>query len=137
MIDRFNKVKYNFPDKLDRYLKLTWVTGTLAAGLLKTFIIGELNKIGNLDVNVVAIKNDFYGESISVSGLLVGSDIYHQLRNMERGDLILLPPRVLNRDRLFLDNWTVDKLENNLHTRCCVYNEPLENIGEFLIRYGS
>ena len=37
------------------------------------------------------------------------------------GDYIILPPRVLNHDLLFLDDWTVDELENKLHRKIFIY----------------
>ena len=110
-------------------LKITWVTGILAAQNLNKFIISKLNTIKKLHIDLIAIENHFYGKDISVSGLLVAEDIYNQLKNIPLGDLILLPPRILNHDGLFLDNWTMGQLEEKLQVKCYVYKESL---GQFI-----
>ncbi len=49
----------------------------------------------SLKINVVPIKNNFFGESITVAGLLVGKDIIEQLRGRELGDAVLIPESTL------------------------------------------
>ncbi|MBD3287835.1 DUF512 domain-containing protein [candidate division KSB1 bacterium] len=68
-----------------------------------------------LDTSMTVIKNNFYGKSVKVSGLMTGSDIYDQLREMPPVDMVFLPENCLNADGLFLDDWTVAKLEQKLH----------------------
>lgn len=125
MIDEFEEVRATLPEALPQPLNITWVTGRLASGPLEEFIITPLRKIGNLNIDLAEIVNHFYGPAIQVSGLLTGQDIARQLADRELGDLVLLPPRVLNDDGLFLDDWTVDRLESQLDTRCHVFGESL------------
>lgn len=127
MIDRFNAAWPQIPKRIARPLKITWVTGTLAAENLKKFIIDPLNGIENVSIDMIPIFNYFYGTTIQVSGLLVGEDIYNQLKDRPLGDLILLPPRVLNENGLFLDDWTVRDLEQKLNKKCHVFTEPVES----------
>ena len=134
MIDRFSSAKKSLPQRVNRPVIITWVTGTLAARNLKKFIIEPLNKIKNVSIEMVPILNEFYGTTIEVSGLLVGEDIYNQLKNRTLGDLVLLPPRVLNEDGLFLDNWTVADLEQKLNIKCHVFKEPVESFVEVVNR---
>ena len=54
-------------------------------------------------------------------------DIYSQLKHLELGELVILPPRLLNHDGLFLDNWTVPQLAERLETPCHVYKESLKD----------
>ena len=77
-------------------------------------IIPELNKIEGLDVQLKVIKNEFYGGGVTVSGLLVGQDIASQCENNDLGDVLILPPNCLNYNRLFLDDWDIDKLHDKL-----------------------
>jgi putative radical SAM enzyme (TIGR03279 family) len=133
MIDRFkeelpNIIKTGF----ERPIKITWVSGELAAEPLDKFIIKPLRNISNLEIDLVPIKNNFYGSSVHVSGLLVGEDIYDQLKNHSLGDLILLPPRVLNSDGLLLDDWTPAEISEKLGTPVHVYTEPLEQLPEVI-----
>jgi putative radical SAM enzyme (TIGR03279 family) len=132
MIDNFEKNADALPTRIDRPFKVTWVTGTLAATNLEKYIISKFNKIENLDVELIPIKNDFYGHAIEVSGLLVGQDIYAQLKDKVLGDCIFLPPRVLNHDGLLLDDWSVQQLEEQLGVPHHVYKESLVNIADVI-----
>jgi putative radical SAM enzyme (TIGR03279 family) len=134
MIDRFESARPAMPKRVKRPVKITWVTGTLAAENLKKHIIDHLNKIRNVSIEMIPVFNYFYGTTIEVSGLLVGEDIYNQLKNRPLGDLVLLPPRVLNEDGLFLDDWTVADLEQKLNRKCHVFTEPVESFVEVINR---
>jgi putative radical SAM enzyme (TIGR03279 family) len=135
MIDQFNRAASRFPHKITRPKKITWVTGTLAAGNLEKYIIHRLRQIENLNIELIPVKNEFYGESITVSGLLVGQDIYNQLKNHNLGDLVLLPPRVLNHNGLFLDDWTLPGLIEKLNTSCHVYTEAWADFPDVIEKY--
>jgi len=127
MIDQFDRDSDQLPEKISEPMTISWVTGTLAADMLEKYIIRRLNQIGNLTINLMPVKNDFYGHDIEVSGLLVGQDIFNHLKDKELGDLVLLPPRVLNHDDLFLDDWSVEKLRDLVNTEVIVYkNAPAE-----------
>ncbi len=71
-----------------------------------------------LHVNVYRIINNFYGESITVSGLLTGRDIAEQLKGCELGDELLIPANALRTgEDVFLCNMTVDELSERLGVR--------------------
>ena len=127
MIDQFDRDSDQLPEKISGPTTISWVTGTLAADMLEKHIIRRLNQIENLTINLIPVKNDFYGHDIEVSGLLVGQDIFNHLKDKVLGDLVLLPPRVLNHDNLFLDDWSVKKLRDLLNTEVIVYkNTPAQ-----------
>jgi putative radical SAM enzyme (TIGR03279 family) len=126
----FNPSATNLPEPV----RLTLVTGMLAAKMLEEKIVNPLRNVYNLEIEVVPVINKWYGPSIQVSGLLVAGDIYDQLKGKELGDLVLLPPRVLNEDGFFLDDWTVDKLSAKLGTPCHVYTGRPENLAEEIAR---
>jgi putative radical SAM enzyme (TIGR03279 family) len=127
MIDQFDRDSDQLPEKISGPTTISWVTGTLAADMLEKHIIRRLNQIENLTINLIPVKNDFYGHDIEVSGLLVGQDIFNHLKDNVLGDLVLLPPRVLNHDNLFLDDWSVKKLHDLLNTEVIVYkNTPAQ-----------
>jgi putative radical SAM enzyme (TIGR03279 family) len=134
MIDNFEKNLHLLPSAIKYPCKMSWVTGTLAAENLEKHIISKLNKIKNLEIELIPVKNDFYGHAIEVSGLLVGQDIYAQLKDRALGDYIFLPPRVLNHDGLFLDDWSVNQLEEALGVKVHVYKESLINIVDVLVQ---
>ena len=69
----------------------------------------------NLKVHVYEIRNDFFGELITVSGLLTGQDILKQLMGKKLGSRLLLPQNVLRSgEEVFLDDYTKTELENAL-----------------------
>ncbi len=134
MIDDFEDALTAYPASLSKPTRITWVTGMLAAEPLKKHIIERLAKINNLQVHLRPVENNFYGSTIQISGLLVGQDIYSQLKNEKLGDAVLLPPRVLNEDGLFLDDWTVNDLQEKLGVPCHVYRESLSELPQVINR---
>ncbi|CAN5623765.1 DUF512 domain-containing protein [soil metagenome] len=62
--------------------------------------------LGGAAVDVTAVTNRFYGETVTVAGLLAGEDLLDAARGREHapGDLILLPAETLNQDDLFIDS---------------------------------
>lgn len=71
-----------------------------------------------LECTVYKIKNDFFGENITVAGLLTGEDIYKQLRGIDLGDTLYLSSTMLRYDRdKFLDDTTPGWLEKKLNVR--------------------
>ena len=68
-----------------------------------------------LRIHVYEIINEFFGELITVSGLLTGQDIVKQLKDKNLGEALYLPRNVLRSGAdLFLDDVTVPELEKSL-----------------------
>ncbi|MBQ8320846.1 MAG: DUF512 domain-containing protein [Clostridia bacterium] len=84
------------------------------------FILGVCEKLcamcPTLKVNVYKIINNFFGESITVSGLLTGKDISEQLESKPLGEELLIPENALRHgEDVFLCGMTVDELSERLH----------------------
>ncbi len=73
-----------------RYKSATLVTGTLFGPTL-TKAAKEFTRLSGLPVEVVPIVNERLGETITVSGLLMGEDVITQLKARELGDVVVLP----------------------------------------------
>ena len=131
MIDNFNKY-FNPNQTLEQRTRVTMVTGILAHGKLNEEIVNPLRRVGNLEIDLVPVVNKWYGPSIQVSGLLVARDIYETLSRKKLGDVVLLPPRVLNDDGYFLDDWTLEDLQQKLGVPCHVYDGNLAHLPEEL-----
>ena len=70
-----------------------------------------------LKVHVYKIRNDFFGESITVAGLLTGVDIVSQLKDKELGEKLLLPRVMLRAEGdLTLDGMTPQEIQDALNT---------------------
>ena len=96
------------PEALPEPRRLTMATGTLTAPFLRDRVRPVLEGVDGLDVQVVACDNALFGDSVTVSGLLNFKSLRAALRPLadrgEIGDLLLLPPDVVNFEGLFLDN---------------------------------
>lgn len=121
--DFINQFHEELPGLIGRApgVNLTLVSGTLGSRVLDQYILPQLGQVPNLEFRLHPVVNHFWGEGITVAGLLVGEDIYQALKDRELGDYVVLPPRVLNHDRLFLDDWTVEDLEQKLKCRIIVF----------------
>jgi putative radical SAM enzyme (TIGR03279 family) len=113
-IDRFEEQSLYFPHRIKARLEVTLVSSVLAAPIINRWVVPRLNQIENLTVKVQTIVNEFYGNSVTVTGLLTGQDIYSQLQRYSSGDVIVLPANCLNFDGIFLDDWTPAMLQDKL-----------------------
>ncbi len=83
----------------------------------------------NVEIQVKKIINNFFGETITVSGLVTGVDLYEQLKDCDLGEYLLLPSSMIsdytnhteNKNK-FLDDMTVEELENKLNTKIILTN---------------
>ncbi len=97
---------------------MSLVTGMLAYPYILDMAGKMENAFSDVKINVYGIVNDFFGERITVSGLLTGQDIERQLKGKELGERILLPENVLRSgERVFLDDITVEELEKALQVK--------------------
>jgi NifB/MoaA-like Fe-S oxidoreductase len=112
---RFRSEVLHFPRHLKKPFQISLVTGTLISDIFTSEIIPVLNKIQNLHVSVIPIKNEFYGSSVTVSGLLTGRDIIKQLKEKGMGDEIWVSHRLLNDEGLCtLDDMTLLEISTEL-----------------------
>lgn len=76
------------------------------------------DKFSGLECDVYKIRNDFFGESITVTGLITGQDLIAQLKGKNLGDELLISSSMLRRDSdVFLDDLTVPEVENALNVK--------------------
>ena len=76
------------------------------------------NAFCGLKINVYKIKNDFFGDSITVAGLLTATDLTAQLADKDLGDALLIPTTALRADgEVFLDDITPDELSKRLSVK--------------------
>ena len=99
----------------DRSDRLSIATGQLAAPHLRK-IAGQIReKYPGIECTVYPVRNDFFGERITVSGLLTGQDLIAQLRGKDLGNRLLLPCNMLRSgEEVFLDDITVGQLQETL-----------------------
>ncbi|MBW4509812.1 MAG: TIGR03279 family radical SAM protein [Scytonematopsis contorta HA4267-MV1] len=97
--------------------KLTWVVGNAVEVAFQP-IVKRLNDVEGLEINMRAISSDYWGQDISVTGLITGHDLLLNLKEQDLGDAILLPNVMLKRSELvFLDDITVEEVSCKLNTK--------------------
>jgi putative radical SAM enzyme (TIGR03279 family) len=111
--DGWARVKRRAPARLARPRAVTVVTGEMYAPRLERLLAGF--GVGNLDVRVRAIRNEWFGGSVQVAGLLTGADIQRQLAGTALGEAVLVPSVAL-RDSVgvFLDELTPGEIASAL-----------------------
>ena len=99
---------------------LTIATGKLTYPTICQFAEQLMKLYPGLVVHVYAIRNDFFGETITVSGLITGQDLVIQLleykeRGVDLGETLLIPSNMLRTgEEVFLDDMTVQQVEEAL-----------------------
>ena len=71
---------------------------------------GRLAAATAADVEVVEVRNQYFGESVTIAGLLGGRDILKALGDSQDGDVIVLPAEALNADEVFIDDLAKSEL---------------------------
>ncbi|MBW1840151.1 MAG: DUF512 domain-containing protein [Deltaproteobacteria bacterium] len=129
-LSEFKKSQSLFPDKISTPQQIIIVTGVLAGPVLKKAVLPELRKIEGLSVHLCAVPNRFFGNSVTVSGLLTGQDIIYYFQKKPGNSTLVLPQNCVNREGLMLDDMTPDELSREL-------NRDVRVIDKFSELWGS
>ena len=90
-------------------------TGVLAYEYICALVEKTEKKWHNINCKVYKIRNDFFGETITVTGLITGRDLIAQLKGKPLGDTLLLSANMIRKDGgLFLDDYTISDVEKAL-----------------------
>lgn len=91
-------------------------------------------KFPNITINTRAIKNDFFGGGVNVSGLVTGGDLIDQLRGDDLGDRLIIPSSMLRFENdLFLDDVSTDDVERELGVTLVSVNNNGNDLVEAVI----
>ena len=98
-----------------RKQEISLATGELAAPFIREMCRKLEEKFPKIHTHVYAIRNDFFGERITVSGLVTGQDLIAQLKDQPLGERLLLPQNMLRAgEEVFLDDVTLEELKKTL-----------------------
>lgn len=98
--------------------EISMATARLAYPFIRDMAARMMEMIPGLMIHVYEIRNDFFGEMITVSGLLTGQDLIAQLTGKELGEALYLPQNVLRSgEEVFLDDVTVTEMEKALQVK--------------------
>lgn len=95
--------------------KMTMATGQLIYPFIRQMADEFMEQVPGTEIEVVAIRNDFFGERITVSGLITGQDLIAQLKGRDLGEKVVIPASMLRAgEDVFLDDITVSQVEKAL-----------------------
>ncbi|MBQ7677262.1 MAG: DUF512 domain-containing protein [Lachnospiraceae bacterium] len=115
--------------------KKTVACGVLPAAFMKDLTGLLRKKCPRLRVQICPIVNHFFGESITVSGLVTGRDLIEQLKNKDLGHSLLIPSNMLRADsEVFLDDVTVDDVRKSLQVRVDIVKSSGNDFLKALVR---
>lgn len=98
--------------------EISMATARLAYPFIRDMAARMMEMVPGLMIHVYEIRNDFFGEMITVSGLLTGQDLIAQLTGKELGEALYLPQNVLRSgEEVFLDDVTVTEMEKALQVK--------------------
>lgn len=110
---------------------ISMVTGVLAFDFICETAKKVEEAFDNIKISVYKVENTFFGQTITVAGLLTGGDMYNALKGKSLGDELLIPAVTLRHDgKLFLDDMSIDTLSEKLGVSVC----PVSNDGREIVR---
>lgn len=119
-LKQFEQAAQRLPDRLESPRHLTWVVGNAVEHAFAP-IVERLNRVEGLTVTMAALRSQYWGQEITVTGLLTGYDILENLMAKDLHDGIVLPSLMLKRGELasaeetyFLDDMTLASLARKL-----------------------
>ena len=102
----------------------TIITGEYAVPYMKEAANNIMNKITEVKLQVIGIRNDFFGSLVKVSGLITGRDIISQLKDKNIYRNVLIPDNMLRRgEKVFLDDLTIEDIERALDIKIIICNQ--------------
>lgn len=126
--DEIRKELKKIKTPINNNKRYIFATGTLANDFMNEIKNKILQKFTALEILVVPIINNFFGDSITVSGLITGQDLVEQLKEYDT-DVIIIPSSMLKSDEnIFLDNLTLEEVARELKTKVIVSNVCGENL---------
>ncbi|MGL4108080.1 DUF512 domain-containing protein [Clostridium sp. LP20] len=120
----------------------TMVTGTLAFNEIKRAADNIVNKNPNIQIDVFKIINNFFGETITVNGLLTGTDIIEQLKGKIRTPYLIMADNMFRRgyelapqESIMLDDLTIEDIERELDVKVIVCDYTGEDLISLINTY--
>lgn len=112
--NEFEEVYENLEED-DRKFEVSTVTGMAVYPYIKSMAERLEEKYSNVTIHVYPIRNDFFGEKITVTGLITGQDLMAQLKDQPLGEKLILPCSMLRSgEEVFLDDITLDEVKETL-----------------------
>ncbi|NJN91840.1 MAG: TIGR03279 family radical SAM protein [Leptolyngbyaceae cyanobacterium SL_5_14] len=121
-LKQFQSAAKRLPESVSPTRRLTWIVGNAVEQAFQP-ILQRLNQVDGLEVEMVALNSQYWGQEITVTGLLTGQDLLQALSSKDLGQGILLPSLMLKHDdSCFLDDMRVEDLSQQLNAPILTVN---------------
>ncbi len=118
----------------DRQIEISMATGYAAYEYLKAMTEKLEEKYPNVNIHLYKIRNDFFGEKITVAGLITGQDLMEQLKGKPLGDTLLIPCNMLrDGEEVFLDDTTLTEVKETLQVEVDIVKSSGQDLIEAMI----
>ncbi|XFA74018.1 TIGR03279 family radical SAM protein [Thermosynechococcaceae cyanobacterium Okahandja] len=122
-LEEFAAHSQDLPSRLRTPRHLSWVVGNTVGEVFQP-LVTRLNQIENLRLDFYPLASDYWGQTMTVTGLLTGHDLIHHLQGKLLGDRLLLPSIMLKHDQpIFLDDVSLDTVAEALNVPIQVVSE--------------
>lgn len=124
--DDWEQVRHKLPSRVREPRRVVVATGTLAEPVLRP-MIERINRIPGVEVVLQPVLNEFFGETVTVAGLLTGGDVVAQLRPLMPADLVVLPRVMFDfAGERTIDEWSPERISQALGAPIVLGREPIE-----------
>ena len=127
-LDTLKSEASQFPKRLEKPAHITLATGVLATGIFERHVMPALKKIEGLSVTLETVPNQLLGAPVTVAGLLSGQDFISHLKGRELGQSVWVTHRILNEDKVTLDDMTLDQISEQLQVPFRIAGDSLAGL---------
>ena len=131
--DKYDKIKNKYINTIisSREIEFNIITSVLGKKAIKP-VIDDINSRQNkVKINIEIVKNDFFGETVTVTGLLTAQDIQKTIDNIDNKN-IMIPKIVLNDENNFIDEVSIDEFINRNKNKNIYVCNDIQDIMEVL-----
>ncbi|MEG0900015.1 MAG: DUF512 domain-containing protein [Oscillospiraceae bacterium] len=121
-------------NKSDKTRNISIATGVAAYPFIKKYAEKAMSIFPNLKVKVYEIVNDYFGNNITVAGLVTGTDLINKLSEKDLGEELIIPSVMLKyHENMFLDSITIEEVSTKIKTKIKVIEpDGFELLGAML-----
>jgi putative radical SAM enzyme (TIGR03279 family) len=113
-LQQFQAAAPQLPSQINPSRRFTWVVGNAVEQAFQP-ILQRLNQVQGLTFQMAALRSNYWGQAMTVTGLLTGTDILGALQGQDLGDGLLIPTVMLKHGTTqFLDDMTVAQVSQML-----------------------
>lgn len=121
------------PDDVD--VTISMPTGKLIYPYRQMVLQYFTDLFPKLKIYVYPIRNDYFGEQITVTGLITGGDLIAQLQDKPLGDVMFIPENMLKaNEKIFLDDVTIEEVEKTLQVKTHIVQSSVQDFSDYLLR---